>query len=69
MFSNLGGIKVLTSDEAEKLLKEATLGIGPTIRRKEALQYYERVAKQIEEIRARGAIVDIPGEVPDITED
>ena len=60
---------MLTSDEAELLLKEATLGIGPSIRRKEALEYYERITKQIEEIRAKGGMVDIPGEVPDISEE
>ena len=57
----------LTSDEAELLLKEATLGVGPSIRRKDALDYYERITKQIEEIRVKGGIVDIPGEIPDIT--
>ena len=54
----------LTSDEAELLLKEATLGIGPTIDRVEAIEYYERITKQIREIRDKGGAVDIPSETP-----
>lgn len=61
--------KMRTSDEMELLLKEATLGIPPTDTKPEALEAYERWVQQVQEIRDRGGIVEMPSKTPDLDED
>lgn len=60
---------MLTTDEMELLLKEATLGIPPTNTKPEALEAYARLVKQVREIHDRGGVVEIPSETPDLDED
>ena len=64
-----GALSMLTSDEMELLLKEATLGIPPTNSKPEALEAYEKLVQQVREIRDRGGVVELPFETPDLDDE
>lgn len=57
-------IDALTVDQLALIQKEATLGLPPSLRSREALAYREVMDREVSQIRERGRIVDLPKEWP-----
>ena len=54
----------LTSDQVIQLTRDATNGTGPSIPGENAAAFYDKVLPQVQEIKGRGDVVDIPFEHP-----
>ena len=52
----------LTVEQMGTILKEATLGLTPTLTSADALKFRQRMVEQVADIRARGLEVDIPND-------
>ena len=60
----------MTAFEIEQMLADVVNGVpAPEGESKSRRETREQLIKEVDEIRARGHIVDIPFEIPDITED
>lgn len=57
---------MLTTEQMQKITKEAILGMTPTIRGPEADDFRESIIRDIAKARKRGMIIDIPQEWPDM---
>lgn len=53
---------MLTIDELNRITKEVTLGMPPSLKTHEANLFREQVTKDIAKIKKKGQVVILPGE-------
>jgi divalent metal cation (Fe/Co/Zn/Cd) transporter len=51
---------MLTVEEMGRILKEVTLGLEPTLTSDDALDFAEKIEREVAQIRAEGMEVEIP---------
>jgi hypothetical protein len=59
---------MIRTDQLEKILVEVVTGKPPSLQTPEADAIRAQFTREVEEIRAKGGVVEIPGEIPDVPE-